>query len=103
MHALLSYKNIVLGCLVHALILSATISWAVFIANINGMEWYYSTASKIWLLLLIVWPAWGFILWRCSDGKATRIAGPIGLGLVILTPAFFVLLIMFAYAHATHY
>src|SRR5437016_6059856 len=75
----LNYFRASWGCAIHSLVLSITL-WVALVAWHDFSQVAYRLASTIWVILLIAWPAWGFILWRTSDGSIRRLLSAFATG-----------------------
>jgi hypothetical protein len=93
-----TYEIALTLCLLHAALLGFT-RWMEFGPTHNTPA-FNQAFDTVWGILLLAWPLWLivlFILWRSGDRKRWRLVVPIVLGIILLIPALFFLLVMWAF------
>ena len=93
-----TYEIALTLCLIHAALLGFT-RWMDFGPEYNTPA-FNQAFDIVWGICLLAWPLWLvvlFILWRSGDRKRWRLVAPIVLGIILLIPAFFFLLVMWAF------
>ena len=85
------YPIVVLGCITHALAFPFTI-W--FGGGLAGASW--AGIELVLSAIGLTWPLWVFPLWRCRNGRMSRVIVPLVCGSVAFCVGFFFMLMLIA-------
>jgi hypothetical protein len=94
----MTYNRASLGCLVHALALTGSV-WLVFVGGLAISDLTLRLLAAIWVMLLIAWPAWGFILWKAAERKVGRMLHTLIVGFLFICPTFILLIVIHGLRH----
>lgn len=97
----MTYSRASFGCSVHSLILSVSL-WLAFVCGRGFSDLAQWLMGTIWVVLLVAWPAWGFILWKAAEGKIRRWLHALIVGFLFLCPTFLLLFVIYALRNAKH-
>jgi len=86
-------------CMLHAAFLSVSISICMVFSPAILFSRF---VVELWWILFLIWPSWLFILFVLAflaGRKLRRIFIPIGVGIFVLIPAVFFVLVIWSFGH----
>jgi hypothetical protein len=94
----MTYNGASSACLAHALALSVSV-WLVVASDLIVSDLTLRLLATVWVLLLIAWPAWGFVVWKAAKRKVSRTLHTLFVGLLFICPSFLLLFLIHGLRH----